>query len=591
MIPQEVIKDILNKADIVQVISAYINVIKKGNGYVSVCPFHDDHNPSMQINPKLQIFRCFSCGTGGNVFTFVEKYEHVGFIDAVKKVAEIINYSSPLLQVQERKIDDKTKSLLKANLDASNFYHYVLSTNAGIKGKEYFNKRNISQEMIDYFSLGFAPENGQFTIKQLRSKDNEVNVLEEVGILIHEGSEFTDRFKNRVIFTLFNEFGEVIGFSGRRIEDNDEAKYVNSPSSKIFNKSNVLYNYQNAKNEALKENCCYVVEGFMDVFSLYRCNIKSVVALMGTAFTSLHAKQLKKLNVEIRLCLDGDDAGQHGILKMLPILDEAKINYKIVNYKGDKRDPDEIFNQDGEIKLKEIVNNLILKNEFIIQYFSNKNDLKTIDGKRNFVNEISKYIYFTDPLEKEAFTKEIASITGFNYNSLAKLFKSENNEELFVDFSINKQKIIQKKYDGKQRIERQLIYYVLNNPDSFYLISQSEVFPFVDDIYLKIFSYLEEIRQDNTNYKINDVISLIQSMNDNQILVDEIIKINEEKYPPCDNEIINECLTRMKELLKIRHEDDLLNQDAFALDEIARAKLLDQRKGVRSYGKNKENKI
>lgn len=590
MIPQEVIKDILNKADIVQVISAYINVIKKGNGYVSVCPFHDDHNPSMQINPKLQIFRCFSCGTGGNVFTFVEKYEHVGFIDAVKKVAEIINYSSPLLQVQERKIDDKTKSLLKANLDASNFYHYVLSTNAGIKGKEYFNKRNISQEMIDYFSLGFAPENGQFTIKQLRSKDNEVNVLEEVGILIHEGSEFTDRFKNRVIFTLFNEYGEVIGFSGRRIEDNDEAKYVNSPSSKIFNKSNVLYNYQNAKNEALKENCCYVVEGFMDVFSLYRCNIKSVVALMGTAFTSLHAKQLKKLNVEIRLCLDGDEAGQHGILKMLPILDEAKINYKIVNYKGDKRDPDEIFNQDGEIKLKEIVNNLILKNEFIIQYFSNKNDLKTIDGKRNFVNEISKYIYFTDPLEKEAFTKEIASITGFNYNSLAKLFKSENNEELFVDFSINKQKIIQKKYDGKQRIERQLIYYVLNNPDSFYLISQSEVFPFVDDIYLKIFSYLEEIRQDNTNYKINDVISLIQSMNDNQILVDEIIKINEEKYPPCDNEIINECLTRMKELLKIRHEDDLLNQDAFALDEIARAKLLDQRKGVRSYGKNKENK-
>ncbi len=590
MIPQEVIKDILNKADIVQVISAYINVIKKGNGYVSVCPFHDDHNPSMQINPKLQIFRCFSCGTGGNVFTFVEKYEHVGFIDAVKKVAEIINYSSPLLQVQERKIDDKTKSLLKANLDASNFYHYVLSTNAGIKGKEYFNKRNISQEMIDYFSLGFAPENGQFTIKQLRSKDNEVNVLEEVGILIHEGSEFTDRFKNRVIFTLFNEYGEVIGFSGRRIEDNDEAKYVNSPSSKIFNKSNVLYNYQNAKNEALKENCCYVVEGFMDVFSLYRCNIKSVVALMGTAFTSLHAKQLKKLNVEIRLCLDGDEAGQHGILKMLPILDEAKINYKIVNYKGDKRDPDEIFNQDGEIKLKEIVNNLILKNEFIIQYFSDKNDLKIIDGKRNFVNEISKYIYFTDPLEKEAFTKEIASITGFNYNSLAKLFKSENNEELFVDFSINKQKIIQKKYDGKQRIERQLIYYVLNNPDSFYLISQSEVFPFVDDIYLKIFSYLEEIRQDNTNYKINDVISLIQSMNDNQILVDEIIKINEEKYPPCDNEIINECLTRMKELLKIRHEDDLLNQDAFALDEIARAKLLDQRKGVRSYGKNKENK-
>lgn len=585
MIPQEVISEILSRADIVQIISSYINVIKKGNAFVAVCPFHNDNNPSMQISPTKQIYKCFSCGEGGNVFTFVQKYEKISYLDAVRKVASLINYNSPLLEKKERQVDNKTKDYLKALKDTSNFYHYVISTLAGEKGKEYFLKRNISTEMIDYFSLGFAPENGQLTIKQLRSKGNDVGVLEEMGILVHEKNEFSDRFKNRVIFTLFNEYNEVIGFSGRRISNSDEAKYVNSPSSTIFNKSEVLYNYQNAKNETKREGCCYVVEGFMDVFALYKANIKSSVALMGTAFTVSHARLLKRLNVEIRLCLDGDEAGQHGMMKMCTILDEERVPYSIVDYQGDIRDPDEILNQEGADILYKKVNNLIKKNDYMIKYFSKKFDLKSIDGKKGFISELTKYVFLENDVEKEAFIKELSALTSVNGATLERMF---TKKEIFFDNDIFQKKII-KKLDAGKKIQKQLIKYALNNSEAFNIISQSEVFPFVDEVYLRIFTYLEEIRNEKESFTLNDIICLMQGLNEKQNIIEEIIEIDAESYPPYDEDIIKECLLRMKNVLEKRHNQEILNQEAFTLDEIARAKLLDQRKGVENYGKKEKN--
>lgn len=587
MIPQEVISEILQRADIVQVISTYINVIKKGNAFVAVCPFHNDTNPSMQISPAKQIFKCFSCGEGGNVFTFVQKYENISYLDAVRKVAALVNYNSPLLEKKERVIPVKVKNSFKALVDAANFYHYVLSTNAGIEGKKYFNERNISQEMIDYFSLGFAPENGNLTIKQLRNKGNDVATLEEIGILIHERNEFSDRFKNRVVFTLYNEFGDVIGFSARRINnEKDEAKYVNSPSSEFFNKSEVLYNYQNAKNEAKREGYCYVVEGFMDVFALYKSNVKSVVALMGTAFTKNHAQLLKRLNVEIRLCLDGDDAGLHGMMKMCHLLDEERIPYTIVDYQGDQRDPDEIFNQDGPEALSKRINTLIKKNDFMIKYLSTKYDLNSIDGKKEFISTLSKYVSFESDLEREAFTKEISVLTSINRPTVESMFTKK--EQFFVEDVEIKRKV-KRKIDGATLIQRQLLHYLINNAESYPLISNSEVFPFVDEVYLKLFTYLEEIRQTKTDFKVNDLICLIQAMNDKQSIIDELISLDEEEtFPPYDEEIIKECLLRMKKILEKRHYQELLNQEAFTLNEINRAKLLDQRKGVKENAK-KEN--
>lgn len=579
MITREVLDDILSKTDIVPVISNYINVIKRGNDYVAVCPFHNDKNPSMSISTSKQIYKCFACGAGGNAFTFVQNFEKIPYLEAVKKVASLINYSSTELNFNERKIDEATKIRYKALDDAKNFYHYVLSTALGENGKKYFQERNISEEMIDYFSLGFSPSNGELTIKQLRGKNNDINVLDEVGISLHEKGIFTDRYHNRVIFPLTNEYGNTIGFSARKIDLSSEAKYVNTPSTILFNKSNVLYNYHNAKNESKREGYCYVVEGFMDVFSLYRSDIKACVALMGTAFTKYHAKMLKRLNVEIRLCLDGDEAGQHGMMKMCKILDEAQINYRIVDYNNDLRDPDEIFNQDGKDKLFQIANTLISKNDFIVKYLSKHYDLNSIDGKRNFVKELVQNVYFTDALEKEAFIKEISSLTRISSNTLKNAFTNNNKDE---DVIIVKNDISKKHFSRISNIQRQLIHFMLNSREARIQIKRCDINPFIDEDYMMIANFIDEVRSETENFTLNDVINTIQLMNGDQkyirIISDIESKNNNQEY---DEETFLQMIEMLKRELKKKEAIELFNQKALELDEISRARLLDERKEVK----------
>lgn len=579
MITREVLDDILSKTDIVPVISNYINVIKRGNDYVAVCPFHNDKNPSMSISTSKQIYKCFACGAGGNAFTFVQNFEKIPYLEAVKKVASLINYSSTELNFNERKIDEATKIRYKALDDAKNFYHYVLSTALGENGKKYFQERNISEEMIDYFSLGFSPSNGELTIKQLRGKNNDINVLDEVGISLHEKGIFTDRYHNRVIFPLTNEYGNTIGFSARKIDFSSEAKYVNTPSTILFNKSNVLYNYHNAKNESKREGYCYVVEGFMDVFSLYRSDIKACVALMGTAFTKYHAKMLKRLNVEIRLCLDGDESGQHGMMKMCKILDEAQINYRIVDYNNDLRDPDEIFNQDGKDKLFQIANTLISKNDFIVKYLSKHYDLNSIDGKRNFVKELVQNVYFTDALEKEAFIKEISSLTRISSNTLKNAFTNNNKDE---DVIIVKNDISKKHFSRISNIQRQLIHFMLNSREARIQIKRCDINPFIDEDYMMIANFIDEVRSETENFTLNDVINTIQLMNGDQkyirIISDIESKKNNQEY---DEETFLQMIEMLKRELKKKEAIELFNQKALELDEISRARLLDERKEVK----------
>ena len=577
MIPKEVISEVLAKADIVQVISNYVNVIKKGNSFVAVCPFHNDTNPSMQISPTKQIFRCFACGTGGNAFGFVQKYEKISFIESVKKVASLVNFTSPLLEEKTREVDVDTKNVLKALNDATSFYHYVLSTSAGEKGKNYLLQRNITHEMIDYFSLGFAPENGELTIKQLRNKSNSVESLEKAGILLHNKGGFTDRFKNRLIFPIHNQFGEVVGYSARRVIDSDEAKYVNSPTTELFNKSNVLYNYQNAKNEAKTAGYCYVVEGFMDVFSLYRVGIRSAVAIMGTAFTSVHAKMLKKLGVEIRLCLDGDGPGQKAMANIVSILDKALINYKIVDYQGDKRDPDEIFNQDGGEALLKRVNTLIKKNEFIIKYYLSEFNVKSIDGKKDFITALSKNVSFNDQIELEAFIKEVSSLTSISPSALKSRFSFDQGE-----VNIPLQSVKKKKDNREIKIQKTLIHYLLTDKRTRSVINKSNINPFINETYMLLSNYIEEVELDNENFVPNDIVLLIQQMNGSQELINTLLEISEDtNYPSYDDEVINEILTCMNDILKKNHHKQIYDQASLELDELEKAKILDKRKGVK----------
>ncbi len=582
MITQDIINDILSKADIVSIISNYISVIKKGNSYVAVCPFHNDKNPSLMISQTKQIYKCFACKSGGNVFTFVSEYEKIPFIAAVKRVAQLINYNSPLLQDNERKVDNKTKSILKALSDSSNFYHYVLSTKAGIEGAEYLEKRNISEDMISYFKLGFSPRNSETTIKLLRQKGNEIESLDEAGISLHVGTKFLDRFEGRIIFPIYNEYSEVIGFSGRRIVNSDEAKYVNSPSTKLFNKSSVLYNYQNAKNESKREGYCYVVEGFMDVFSLYRVGIKSCVALMGTAFTSQHAKMLKHLNCEIRLMLDGDNAGQHGMITMCELLDKENIAYRFVDYHGEVLDPDEIFNQKGKDELVKLANNLVQKSKFVLDYYQKECDITTVEGKKDYVVKVAKHFVNNeiDNLQKEAIIKEISQVIGLSASSIGSAFNYivrgkvvEKNDD--VQFTI-KRPIRESKL---KRTQRQLIYCMMNNTDARQFVNEVPIVIFVDDIYNLIANYINELSLADPMFKISQLISFVQSNGDNKNIINEIIGISEDESlsKDCSQEAINEVINITQSEINNKLFKEQFFGDIFAKDEIQRARMLDDK--------------
>lgn len=552
MISEQTINTILAQTDIVQIISNYINVIKKGNSYVAVCPFHADKNPSLMISKQKQIYKCFSCGAGGNAFTFVQNYEHISYLEAVRKVAEFIGFNDASLQSTERQIDQETKNILTCLKDAGDIYHYALKSQEGQVGKNYFMERNIDEEMQNYFNLGYSYSIPQLSIKLLRGKGHDVDTLDKAGILIRQSKDFIDRFHHRVIFPIYNEYGEIVGFSGRRIVDNDESKYINSPSTVLFNKSKVLYNFQNAKVEAKKENCVYIVEGFMDVFALYKANIKSSVALMGTAFTQYHAKMMKRLNVEVRILLDGDDAGQHGTLQVMEALDQAHVNYKIVDYAGLKLDPDEVLQKHGVDGLIKLANHLVDKFEFIINYFRKRNPLDTIENRKVFIEDMAPYVKkVNNPIEKDAILNRIADITNISRNAFEKMMVSSNSHNSFDITNLKMEMKSKTKKTKIQFVEREILYQMMNDKRAIEEFIKEPDCNFIDKDLDLIHNYIIDIYDVNGDVSVSSLISYLSEQNtqENMDAIKIVTELSYEKtHSDYSEESFKETLEKKKEV-------------------------------------------
>ena len=257
---EQIIEDIKNRVNIVDIISKYIPVNKKGRNYTAVCPFHNDTNPSMQISEEKQIYKCFACGAGGNVFAFVEEFEKVSFIEAVKIVADFIGYDLSEFDVSlpQKNINPELERLFDLAKEASEFYTYNLlnSDNAGLK---YFESRGITKEIIETFKLGYADSDSSKIVRYLTKKGYSTKEIVDAGIGLENNGSFIDRFKGRVVFALTNMKGQVVGFSGRKIDNSDTSKYVNSNENALFNKSSCLYNFFEFKSDIFKENKVYVV--------------------------------------------------------------------------------------------------------------------------------------------------------------------------------------------------------------------------------------------------------------------------------------------------------------------------------------------
>ena len=459
-IDDRVIEDIKNKANIVDVISRYINVIKKGNNYLAICPFHNDSNPSMNISESKQIYKCFSCGAGGNVFTFVSEYEKVGFLEAVKKVADIIGYDLSEYEIEAPRVDTKREKLLKLVKDTCEFYNYNLlnSDNEGIK---YLSERGITIDVIDNFKLGYAPGDSSKTLRYLTKKGYTVEEIVEAGIGINNNG-FLDRFNARVVFPITDLNGNVVAFSGRRIDDSKSSKYINSNENILFNKSECLYNFYEAKNYILQTKKVYIVEGFMDTIALYRANVKNVVATMGVNLSNKHIRAIEKLNAEVILSLDSDEAGQSSMFKLVESFKDTNILLKVTGASSNGKDLDEIYNLHGEKGVTEFINNTMTINEFKVDYKLNRTNLNNYIERSNLIKYVADLakVEISNAIERENFiiwaSKKIGcdkSLISENIDNLKRKVvkslsdieaKNNNNRYYLAEIEIIKQMLYNK---------------------------------------------------------------------------------------------------------------------------------------------------
>ena len=351
-ITNEMINEIRNKIDIVDIISNYVPLTQRGKNYFGVCPFHDDHSPSMSVSKDKQIFKCFSCGTSGNVFEFVANYEHIGFYDAVKLLGNKVGYNLGTLTTTKNK-EDKSYEIYQL---ACKFYQNNLNTSLGKNAYEYLENRKIDKDTIKKFQIGLSVPKISLT-NYLLNKGIKLKELVDLGISNENG---IDLFINRIMFPLYDLEGNVIAFSGRIYNTKDNSKYINTKETKIFKKGTILYNYHQAKSPLKKNENIIVMEGFMDVIRASTVGISNCVATMGTALTKQNATLLKKMADNIILCFDGDKAGEEATTSAINVLKEIDVNPKVVRLE-ENLDPDEYILKYGQEKFQNKLNNPSIK--------------------------------------------------------------------------------------------------------------------------------------------------------------------------------------------------------------------------------------
>ena len=394
------IDEIQKSVDIVEIIQEYVELTKKGKNYWGICPFHDDSNPSMSVSIEKQLYNCFSCNNAGGVFKFIQQIEKVSFKEAVNIVGKKVGLSI--------KIDDEIKNydknqniLINALNDAMDYYIISIETNEGKEALEYAQKRGLTPKIREKFKIGYANKSGTLTNFLVDKKKYDVASLMNASLTTSKEKDF---FKNRLIFGIQNEYGDIVAFSGRSI-NNQEPKYINSFETTLFKKNKILYNWFNAKFLAQKNKELIIVEGFMDVIALYKSGIENVVAIMGTALTK---KNIDKLNnINIILMLDSDNAGKRATIKSIKLLLENNIKCFVVDQENLK-DADEILKNSGKEKLINLTNKRITGLEYIYKLHQKKFNAKSLNEIEQMIGSFKKYLVYGSQLEKDFFGNQIS---------------------------------------------------------------------------------------------------------------------------------------------------------------------------------------
>lgn len=516
-ISYEEILSIQRKANIVDIIRDYVPLTQRGKNYFGICPFHDDHNPSMSVSPEKGVYKCFVCGNAGNVFNFVMEYEKVSFYEAVKIVADKIGVS---IDISTSKKENTKKSPLYDIYNISyKFYQNNLNTVYGKDAKKYLLNRKIDEDVIKNFNIGLSLSDSELC-NALKAKGFKDDDIVSSGVAVQNGNNIYDIYKNRIMFPLYDLEGNVVGFSGRIYNQKSESKYINTKETEIFKKGELLYNYHIAKKEARKEKNIIVVEGFMDVIRLSTIGIVNVVASMGTAVTKYQLNLIQKLAPNITLMFDGDKAGEKATNAFIELANGNDSNIKVVRLE-DNLDPDEYILTKGKDKM--IYNLSHAQSVYDYKLSSYKENIDFNDSKEvsNYINVmIKEFEKIDDDIVREIEIKKLSESTNVSYDLIKSKLKDSEKKVIIT----HKPKNI--KINKYEKASKYILYRMINDNNMIlYYFNNLSYLP--NDTERKLASEIVLFYKKFNSFNLSDFIIYLESKKE---LINLVVDISDLKY-------------------------------------------------------------
>jgi len=574
--PEELVEEVRTRNDIVDVISSYMQLTKKGSNYFGLCPFHGEKTASFSVSRTKQLYKCFGCGVAGNVISFVRDYENYTFPEAIKALADRAGIELPEITYSEeqRKASDFRSRLLEVNKEAGKFYFVQLRNESGQAAMKYLTNRGLSEETIKNFGLGYARPGQDLLYRYLKNKGFDDDLLRQCGIFnFDERHGMRDKFWSRVIFPIMDVNHRIIGFGGR-VMGEGEPKYLNSPETPVFDKGRNLYGLNHARTS--RKNNIILCEGYMDVISMHQAGFNQAVASLGTAFTQGQANLLKRYTKEVLLTYDSDKAGVKAALRAIPILRQAGLTGKVINLEPYK-DPDEFIKNLGAEEFQKRIDSAENCFFYEIRMLARDFNLKDPQDKTTFAEEIArKILRFDEEIERDNYIDAIAGQYNMNPENLRKLVvKYAMRGEQIQTYERPKSGIRdkQKSEDGAMLAQKMLLTIICEHPDV-YKVVKPYISPedFAEDIYRKVATILfEQLEQGKIDP--SGIVSRFEEEQD-QNLVAQIFCT-----PLSDTGVVSSVEKALKDLLiKVRTKslEMRLASESGGMDEISKMIALKQ---------------
>lgn len=543
MISEDVVQKVKEASDIVDVIGETVKLKRAGKYYVGLCPFHSEKSPSFTVTPDKQIYKCFGCGEAGNVISFIMKARNVSFTDAVEVLANKANipitYGNNNIQQQNH------LEIYNINVETARFYFYNLRKNK--HAMEYLYKRGVTPQIINKFGLGYAPDSWNSLIGFLKDKGyTELDMLNAGLIIKNEKGSLYDRFRNRIIFPVFDYKNKVIGFGGR-VLDNSKPKYLNSPETPIFHKGTNLYGLNFAIKD-IKERTLIIVEGYMDCISLYQYGINYAVASLGTALTSSQAKLLKRFVDKIIISYDADAAGQNATLRGLDILKEQGLEVKVLTV-PDGKDPDEYLKNHGREAFVNLIKDALPIVDYKLGKIEEITNFQISEEVVKYTEEAAEIIRNLHPIEKDKYIKKISNKVKLSeeilYQIVNKKYQSDGNNQTHMNIeSILGNKLYME--PAYVKAERLLIRISIKNTE---LISYIKDRIKIEDIVLKSHKYIFNIILENLNLSLEQIGNKIELNSQSSEIIKEWVSILQSDISNDNIDyklLIDDCIREIK---------------------------------------------